>query len=449
MARNSSYRSWKWTIANILTILQAVKAAHDVTIQDSDSSIVYRGAWKTETRADCSSGSCHYTTGNGESFIYSFTGATRVRYIGHLETDSSILLRLITGSDISQPGTTSAPAYDNPPPQSVMWDSGVQFNPSQRYILQVQKTGPSGTGRGLYVDAFILTVPDEGEMTISPSTSSALGSKVVYLLDGIVQRINVLRQVPRGDPPSPPPLPPPIYLYKVLRVGCSQSGSVTATGSVSGPSIEGNGGSGGSSSNSNSAGIGDGPNTGNAGSSEMKSSTKAAIIGGTLGGLALVCILATIVFFYRRRRRQRAEIESVIYETAEAGSSEARGPTTITTYNVTAGSHPSTAALRLKEMQERERIGAPSEASGSGTGTGSAQQVQPSLHPSQNPLPGGSTPVDEYHSSPGFNRMSIHHEDWLSPVSQAQSWMLTNPPAYTVRPIEGHVHADGDTMSDY
>ncbi|KAG8795371.1 hypothetical protein FRC17_008146 [Serendipita sp. 399] len=447
MARNSSYRSWKWTIANILTILQAAKAAHDVTIQDSDSSIVYRGAWKTETRADCSSGSCHYTTGNGESFIYSFTGATRVRYIGHLETDSSILLRLVTGSDISQPGTTSAPAYDNPPPQSVMWDSGVQFNPSQRYILQVSKTGPSGTGRGLYVDAFILTVPDEGEITTSPSTSSAQGSKVAYLLDGTVQRIDILRQAPQGDPPPPPPLPPPIYRHKLPRVDCSQSGSITATGSVSGPSIEGNSGGGGSSSNSDSAGVGGGPNTGNAGPSQMKSSTKAAIIGGTLGGLALVCILAAIVFLYRRRRRQQTEIEPNIYDTAEADSSDARGPTTITTYNVTEGSHPSTAALRLKEMQERERTAAPSEASGSGSGSG--QQAPTSLHPGQNPLLGGSTPVDEYHSSPGFNRMSIHHEDWLSPVSQAQSWMLTNPPAYTVRPIEGHVHADGDTMSDY
>ncbi|KAG8814701.1 hypothetical protein FRC17_001002 [Serendipita sp. 399] len=444
MARNSSCRSWKWTIANIFTILQAARAAHDVTIQDSDSSIVYEGSWQTETRADCSGGSCHYTTVNGESIIYSFTGATRVRYIGHLETDSSILLRLITSSGVIQPGITYTPAYDNPPPQSVMWDSSVQFNPSQNYMLKITKTGPSGAGRRLYVDAFILTVPDEGEITTGPSASSAQvkGSapprrKLFRKLTCCVKHHKGILRLLR------------LYLLQSIYTKFYEwSGTVAATRPVSGPSIEGNRDDGGSSSNSDSAGVGDGSNTGNVGSSEMKSSTKAAIIGGTLGGLALVCIIAAIVFFYRRRRRQQAEIGPAIYETAETGSSEATEPTAVASYNAIEGFHPSIAALRLKEMQERERIAAISEASGSGSGSESAQQVQTSLRPSWDPL-SGSTPVDKHRSSSGLNRMSIHREDWLSTVSRPQSWMLANPPAYTVRPIEGHVHAGGDTMSDY
>ncbi|KAG8799526.1 hypothetical protein FRC17_007119 [Serendipita sp. 399] len=301
-------------------------------------------------------------------------------------------------------------------------------------MLKITKTGPSGAGRRLYVDAFILTVPDEGEITTGPSASSA---------QGVTSSVPTSQSTTREIVSSPS-----TSNLSTQSFTSRQSGTVAATRNVSGPSIEGNSGNGGgSSSNSDSAGVGGGPNTGNGGSSEMKSSTKAAIIGGTLGGLALVCIIAAILF-YRRRRRQQAEMGPAIYETAEAGSSEATEPTAVASYNAIEGSHPSIAALRSKEMQERERIAAPSEASGSGSGSESAQQVQTSLRPSWDPL-SGSTPVDKHHSSPGLNRMSIHREDWLSTVSRPQSWMLANPPAYTVRPIEGHVHAGGDTMSDY
>ncbi|KAG8846866.1 hypothetical protein FRB91_000388 [Serendipita sp. 411] len=173
MARSARNQSWGWILINMFLFLQVVLGYHNVTIDDTDPAIVYRGAWSTATREECYGGSCHFTTINGVTALYPLSGAVRLYFVGQILLDSTIKVVI--------DGLILVPAIAESSPQGILWDSGMQFNPSKQYIIQVEKAGPSGTGREFYVDAFIKTVPDEGEFPTT-STSNTKLLRVIFCI---------------------------------------------------------------------------------------------------------------------------------------------------------------------------------------------------------------------------------------------------------------------------
>ncbi|KAG8779034.1 hypothetical protein FS842_001543 [Serendipita sp. 407] len=171
-----------------------------------------------------------------------------------------------------------------------------------------------------------------------------------------------------------------------------------------------------------------GSSAGGSGSSDMKPSIKAGIIGGILGGVAFMSIIAVLFFCLGRGRRSRRDSVSIQPPNSkpyDTDLNEAAPPTTASISVMDVSSPPP--PLHLKEMREAQgaRV-ASSEGSGSRI-----------------------LPTEEASNTPIANRVSYHPSEWQSPTSQSQPWLMTNPPAYTVRPISGHVHAGGDTLSDF
>ncbi|KAG8753024.1 hypothetical protein FRC14_006494 [Serendipita sp. 396] len=403
MTGNTQIQSWRLALTSILLFVQVVVALHNITIDDTDSAFVYNIGWLMAIRDDCYGGRCHYTITNSASFSYSLTGAYRVYILGEMLHDTSI--RTIVDGKILRTTFTQSPV------RGVLWDSGMLFSPSKTYDIQVVKEGPSGNGNDVYIDAFVLTVPDEGEYSVisssdtsptsSPTSSTSSPASSSSGITGTTSSNQSTQNSTDGGNAN--------TMSTILSGSSVTSNSINPflpnlgpTAAVSGSSAGGNG------------------------SHNMKASTKAAIIGGTLGVFAVICVIAVLLFYLRRKRRSRrdstgpAPLEPEPYNTSlnrlDLGTTASMGVADIS----------SPPLLSLKEMHEIQ-----------------GAKVSPEISVPQTSL------VVENPRNPVMNRISYHPSERQSLTSQSLPWLMANPPAYTVHPILGHMHASGETLSEF
>ncbi|KAG8864728.1 hypothetical protein FRC20_010099 [Serendipita sp. 405] len=403
MTGNTQIQSWRLALTSILLFVQVVVALHNITIDDTDSAFVYNIGWLMAIRDDCYGGRCHYTITNSASFSYSLTGAYRVYILGEMLHDTSI--RTIVDGKILRTTFTQSPV------RGVLWDSGMLFSPSKTYDIQVVKEGPSGNGNDVYIDAFVLTVPDEGEYSVISSSDTSPTSS------------------PTSSTSSPASssrwVPYNVFVYAPITDSDDSGNANTMSTILSGSSVTSN------SINPFLPNLGptaavSGSSAGGNGSHNMKASTKAAIIGGTLGVFAVICVIAVLLFYLRRKRRSRrdstgpAPLEPEPYNTSlnrlDLGTTASMGVADIS----------SPPLLSLKEMHEIQ-----------------GAKVSPEISVPQTSL------VVENPRNPVMNRISYHPSERQSLTSQSLPWLMANPPAYTVHPILGHMHASGETLSEF
>ncbi|KAG8814172.1 hypothetical protein FRC17_001267 [Serendipita sp. 399] len=393
--------SWKWRAVVMCMVLHVVNAARNVTVDDTDPMITYIGSWQTTSNSRSYGRTYHYSNKDASSASFTFTGATQVHFMGlgmtngDIDTDIRIVFdQRITTVDIWR---DEGEQY-----QAILWSSGV-LDPSSTHTIVAQKISDDGGGRDLYIDAFVMTVPDTVPLQQSGSSipSSSGASSTSPSSSAGSTSISSTQANPSGN-------------------ATSQT-STTVWNPLMG-SIDSNT----LSFNTLSAPEATDPSSANIASSDRKTIPTAAIVGGVLGVLAFVSIIAAVFFWLGRRRRVQTETEGT--SPVEPGWNDSTYPATVNS----GGTDGSTMNL---SMFSTPVLGAKGAAARREFSEGSMIL---------------SSPISEDPTSPRMmNRTSAHPPaDQQSHVSESRTWMMVNPPAYTPRPISGHVYADGETVSE-
>ncbi|KAG8798085.1 hypothetical protein FRC18_008762, partial [Serendipita sp. 400] len=144
-------------------------------IDDTSPSVEYTGTWLTAVGPDrFLNHTTHYTKVKGSTASLTFTGAVQVRLFG-LGITNPVVDPMV---DIIFDGTriSVSIARDEAHLRMTIWDSGTDLDPNVKYTLRCIKTSADGGDMDLYVDAFILTLPDSTTVSVSGGTPTAITS---------------------------------------------------------------------------------------------------------------------------------------------------------------------------------------------------------------------------------------------------------------------------------
>ncbi|KAG8864730.1 hypothetical protein FRC20_010101 [Serendipita sp. 405] len=394
--------SWIWIIVAISIAFHGVCAVYNVTVDDTDPSINYIGTWIPLTASNHYGGTSHYTKTTGSSASFTFTGATQVHFMGLAITgdmDSTMRIVFDGRTRIVDMWRDQRKVY-----QVILWSSDT-LDPSNTHTITCQKSSDSGGGRDLYLDAFIMTLPDPvassqtstSSLTpsILPSTGSApTSSSTTAVITGSVSTSMTQTTVINASTTN-----------STIVWNPSNSGVTIVTPPDSLDTTSASGTSDFSSANTT--------------SSDLRSTPTAAIVGCVFGVAAFICIVAAIIFNLSRKRGAKTEPN-----TTRVRGSSWDNPNFATVGGSTMEiSGSSTLGLQMKGMATREAL-----SEGSLT---------------------SPSPISENPTSIGRNWTSAHHSEHQTQVSESQTWTTANPPAYTLRPISGHLHAAGETLSEF
>ncbi|CCA75483.1 hypothetical protein PIIN_09466 [Serendipita indica DSM 11827] len=234
------------------------------------------GICQSSSHEDRYAGTTHYTRTKGSSASFSFTGASRVYFIGFGLRNKSI----DTTMDLTLDGVTTTvdQHVTGDRAQATLWSSG-DLDVHLTHTIHVQKTSDNNGGRDLNVDAFILTIPDEtSSLVSSPSTSRASSSSTFRSSpDGTIAESTSTRHLDTSTS-SRALIWSPTELSVSFYGPASQAVSSVSTGTLTGPvqSLE----------------------------STMSTAT---VVGAVLGSLAAVCMLGVGCFLMGRHHRRRSE----------------------------------------------------------------------------------------------------------------------------------------------
>ncbi|KAG8753025.1 hypothetical protein FRC14_006495 [Serendipita sp. 396] len=392
--------SWIWRVVAMSMAFHGVSAVRNVTVDDTDPSINYIGTWTSMTASNRYGGTSHYTKTDGSSASFTFTGATQVHFMGlgmtngDIDTDMRIVLD-------GRTATIDIWRDEGQQYQAILWSSGT-LDPTTTHTITCQKISDDGGGRDLYIDAFVMTVPDtvpapqtSRASSTAPSTSASTGSAAASSSTITTSSVsNSLTQTTVSNAST---------TNSAIVWNPSNSGVTVTTPSLDAASASGTSGS----------------SSANTMSSDAKSTPTAAIVGGVFGVIVIICIIAAIFFYLGRKRG--AKTEAKVTQPYEPRWND---PNFATSGESTmALSDYSAPVTQMKGMANRDAF-----SEGSLT---------------------SSSPISEDPTSPRMARTSIHPSERQSHVSESRTWMMANPPAYTPRPISGHLHAAGDTVSDF
>ncbi|KAG8813898.1 hypothetical protein FRC18_002226 [Serendipita sp. 400] len=161
-------------IISWILLFHATAAQH--FIDDASTYIKYTGTWLTTVGPDFYFNTTHYTKVKGSTVSLTFRNAVRVRLVGSGITNPAVDASV--GIIFDGTSYSVSIATDEQHLRKAIWDSGTTttLDPNVNHTLTCVKTSADGGDMDLYIDAFVLSLPDGTSVPVSGATSTTTTS---------------------------------------------------------------------------------------------------------------------------------------------------------------------------------------------------------------------------------------------------------------------------------